>query len=186
MSTGYVDFPTLPAGAGSTSVPGLGTFGSLAGPVVGSDGTVYLATREGKVIALHDDGQPLWSAQIEGDSPSPRRPQSAARVSAYVVGWMRWTDHRAGHEGPRGRARLSDLILPEGTGAFGVELPPYEERGAWIYGAPEMWRMADQEAILVPVIYSSVGGMNLRLLAFSTGGEIIGDWVEVHRLRRGQ
>jgi hypothetical protein len=34
MSTGYVDFPTLPAGAGSTSVPGLGTFGSFPGPRV--------------------------------------------------------------------------------------------------------------------------------------------------------
>ena len=47
MSSGYVDFPTLPAGAGSTSVPGLGTFSTLAGPagvwspVVGPKGKGY-------------------------------------------------------------------------------------------------------------------------------------------------
>jgi hypothetical protein len=177
MSSGYVDFPTLPAGAGSTSVPDLGRFSTLAGPVVGADGTVYLASLEGKVIALRDDGQPYWTAQIDPRLGMSSPPAIGIEGSAYVVGWTRWVDHRTGLEGPGGRGMLY-RFLPEGVGAFGVELPLYEDRGAWIYGAPEMWRAGDDEAILVPAIYSSVGGFNLRLLAFSTAGEIIGDWVK--------
>jgi len=177
MSSGYVDFPTLPAGAGSTSVPGLGTFNTLAGPVVGADGTVYLATREGKVIALRDDGQPYWTARIDPDLAISAPPAIGIEGSAYVVGWQRSVNNGAGHQGPGGRARLH-RFLPQGVGAFGVEFPQYEDRGAWIYGAPEMWRVGDTEAIFVPVIYSAVGGMNLRLLAFSTAGEIVGDWVK--------
>ena len=104
MSTGYVDFPTLSAGAGSTSVPGLGTFGSLAGPVVGSDGTVYLATREGKVIALHDDGQPLWSAQIEGELTISAPPAVGSQVTATIDS-QAGRIHEAGDEGLRLAAR---------------------------------------------------------------------------------
>jgi len=59
---GFVDVLTQPAGAHSTSVPGLGTF--YASPTIGSDGTVYLGTLEGKVIALHADGTPYWDREL--------------------------------------------------------------------------------------------------------------------------
>ena len=49
---GFADVDTKPAGAGSLSVPGLGTFTPGAGPVIAPDGTVYLGTQEGKLIAL--------------------------------------------------------------------------------------------------------------------------------------
>jgi hypothetical protein len=106
MSSGYVDFPTLPAGAGSTSVPGLGTFSTLAGPVVGADGTVYLASLEGKVIALRDDDQPYWTAQIDPRLGMSSPPAIGIEGSAYVMGSTRWVDHRTGREGPGGRGML--------------------------------------------------------------------------------
>ena len=55
---------TAPAGKGSVSVPGLGYFYPGAGPVIAPDGTVYLGTRQGKLIALHADGKPFWSRDI--------------------------------------------------------------------------------------------------------------------------
>jgi len=39
----FVNVATAPARSGSISVPGLGTFGPLTGPVIGPDGSVYLA-----------------------------------------------------------------------------------------------------------------------------------------------
>ena len=66
-------------------MPNLGTFAPGAGPVVAPDGTVYLGTMEGKIIALHADGSPFWSRDIHpeeriiaspavgADSPFPAR-----------------------------------------------------------------------------------------------------------------
>jgi outer membrane protein assembly factor BamB len=154
-TTGYVDFPTLPAGAGSTSVPNLGTFSALAGPVVGPDGTVFLASQEGRVTALHADGQPYWSGQMEENLGASAPPALGIDGSVYVVGWMRWVDHRPGHEGPGGRARLY-RFLPGGVSAYGVEFPPTDDRGPAVLGAPEVWRVGEDEAILVPAIYHTI------------------------------
>ena len=48
-NSGVVDVDTKPAGAGSVSVPGLGTFPLRTGPTIAPDGTVLLGTLEGKV-----------------------------------------------------------------------------------------------------------------------------------------
>src|SRR5690242_13379585 len=52
----FLDVTTAPAKTAPITIPGLGTFAVGAGPVVAPDGTVYLGTREGKLVALHPDG----------------------------------------------------------------------------------------------------------------------------------
>src|SRR6185503_747355 len=65
-NSGFVDVVTAPAGKGSLSVPGLGSFAAGTGPVIAANGTVYLGTIEGRLIALKPDGGPLWSQQLDG------------------------------------------------------------------------------------------------------------------------
>ena len=87
-NTGFVAVPTAPAGAGSTSVPGLGTFAPLAGPTIGPDGTVFLGTLEGKVIALHADGSAFWNRQLEGNLGIAAPPALGSDGSVKLV-WGR-------------------------------------------------------------------------------------------------
>ena len=69
-NSGFANVVTTPAGKGSVTVPGLGTFTPGAGPVIAPDGTVYLGTTQGKLIALHADGKPFWSRDITpGQTP---------------------------------------------------------------------------------------------------------------------
>ena len=56
---GFVNVVTAPAGKGSKSVPGLGTFAPGAGPVIAPDGTVYLGTVEGELGRVARRWQPV-------------------------------------------------------------------------------------------------------------------------------
>ena len=102
-NTGFVDAPTAHAGAGSTSVPGLGTFAPLAGPTIGPNGTVFLGTREGKVIALHADGKPFWNRELPAGQTITAPPALGSDGSVYVVGSTVTRDHRPGSVGQTGR-----------------------------------------------------------------------------------
>jgi len=77
---GFADVDTKPAAGGSVSVPGLGTFAAGAGPVIAPDGTVYLGTQEGKLIALHADGNRSGAGRLTRASRSSPRPRSARMV----------------------------------------------------------------------------------------------------------
>src|SRR5690242_16308112 len=46
---------TAPAGAGSTTVPNIGTFADGVGPVTAHDGTVYIGNQQGQVMAFTAD-----------------------------------------------------------------------------------------------------------------------------------
>src|SRR6185503_12498275 len=83
---GFADVDTKPAAGGSVSVPGLGTFALGAGPVIAPDGTVYLGTQEGKLIALHADGKPFWSRDIDADEAIVASPAIGADGRVYVIG----------------------------------------------------------------------------------------------------
>ena len=83
---GFADVATKPAAGGSLSVPGLGTFTPSAGPVIAPDGSVYLGTQEGKLIALHADGKPFWSRDIDEGESIVASAAIGADGSVYVIG----------------------------------------------------------------------------------------------------
>ena len=60
---------TAPAGAGSTTVPNIGTFADGVGPVTAHDGTVYIGNQQGQVMAFTADGARLWTATVSGGEP---------------------------------------------------------------------------------------------------------------------
>ncbi len=76
---------TAPAGAGSVSVPNIGTFANGAGPVIGPDGTLYLGNLQGQLMAFREDGARLWTVNL----PGGERIVASAMVwngDIYVVG----------------------------------------------------------------------------------------------------
>ncbi|HNB28078.1 MAG TPA: hypothetical protein PLR41_14020 [Alphaproteobacteria bacterium] len=76
---------TAPAGAGSISIPNIGTFANGAGPVIGPDGTLYLGNQQGELMAFREDGARLWTVNLSGGE----RIVASAMVwngDIYVVG----------------------------------------------------------------------------------------------------
>lgn len=186
-NSGFVDVATVPAAAVSRTLS-LGTFAALAGPTVATDGTVFLGTREGTVIALHADGRGYWDRQLADGETIVTSPAVGSDGSVYVVGvrerWGEYTprpprDHRARviatlyRFGPPGDMRrptafplYERLVLNREEGPMGLEA----------IGAPNIWRFGNDEAIIVPALYSNMGGVDVHLLAFSPDGGIMGDW----------
>jgi outer membrane protein assembly factor BamB len=173
-NTGFVDVVTQPAGRGSVSVPDLGTFALLAGPTVAPYGTVFLATLEGRVIALHPDGGPHWNYQLPADKITSS-PVVGSDGSVYVVsdaGVVR--DHRGGRTEPSTQAKLYKFS-PIGGGPIVTDFPQHD-RGPRTLGPPNVWQFDKDEAIMVPALYPTLGGTDLHLLAFSPNGGVMADW----------
>ena len=84
-NSGFANVVTAPAGKGSVSVPGLGKFALGAGPVVANDGSVYVGTIEGRLIALHADGSPYWSRDITPGQSIVASPAISSDGSIYVI-----------------------------------------------------------------------------------------------------
>jgi outer membrane protein assembly factor BamB len=97
-NTGFVDVATARAGRGSVSVPALGKFAPGAGPAIAKDGTVYLGTYEGRVIALRADGSVFWRREITPGQSIVASPALGADGSVYFVGvkTVLKRDHRDG------------------------------------------------------------------------------------------
>lgn len=186
--TGFVDVLTQPAGAHSTSVPGLGTF--YASPTIGSDGTVYLGTLEGKVIALHADGTPYWDRELPPASREHILTPIAvgADQSAYVVGVhsdAAVADHRAGAGSSHVvtyRATLYKFTAgggaPVGNSTSIPDLQPGVAPGQFgpsFIGEPAVWQFGADQAVIVPVGYSTLTGAELHVLAFSPDGGVMAD-----------
>jgi hypothetical protein len=175
-NTGFLDVDTAPAGAGSLSVPDLGTFAPLAGPTVGPDGTVFLATLEGKVIALHADGSAYWNRELPG-ARITSAPVVGSDGSVYVVGdYGIVRDHRHGETMPLAQTKLY-RFTPGGGASPGAiaDFPPQDSAPVAI-GAPNDWRFGNDEAIFVTALYPTLIGPDLHLLAFSTNGGVMADW----------
>ena len=180
-NSGFANVVTAPAGKGSVSVPGLGRFSPGAGPVVAPDGTVYLGTTEGKLIALHADGKPFWSRDISPGQSIVASPAISSDGSIYVIGVQTVRDHRVD---PPVTTVTSTLHHFNNTGAWlnQIAFPAHGESGPAAFGPPNIWRSGSAEAIMVPALYRNkvTGGHSVRLIAFSLTGQVLDDKVVIN------
>ena len=174
---GFADVDTKPAAGGSLSVPGLGTFTPGAGPVIAPDGSVYLGTQEGKVIALHADGKPFWSRDINKDESIVASPAVGADGSVYVIGAKsKITKIKLGTLGAKKTEIASILYAFNATGALLARTPFPTRTG--LRGAttapPNIVSVGGKEVILTPAIYRQPHGVEMRLIGFvPTGGVVL-------------
>ena len=170
----FADVVTAPAGAGSLSVPGLGSFAPGSGPVIAPDGTVYLGTSEGRLIALRANGSELWAAQLPALQGIVSSPVVGGDGSTYVVGLtLPVRDHREGstvtvyrawlHKFSRSGERLWDIPFPDKRN---TSLPSYGPR---LTGPPNVWRSGGEEYVMVPAVYRNYG-REFYVIAFPAQG----------------
>jgi hypothetical protein len=166
--SGFTRVLTNPAGAGSISVPDLGVFAPHVNPAVGPDGTVFLGTAYGRVVALRPEGEPYWNREIlPTDNRILLTPTVTSDGTVWVIGCSKateivhWTIHRfingGGYPGPR-------------------EFPLRFEATPWLVGAPTVWRWNDAEVVLISALYRRVAGHDLALLAYSLSGDLLDQW----------
>jgi outer membrane protein assembly factor BamB len=177
-NTGFVNVTTARAGRGSVSVPGLGTFAPGAGPVVALDGTVYLGTLGGKVIALRADGRPFWQRDITPGQAIVASPAIDSEGSVYVTGVRHRTirDHRDGKTTTR---TVFEATLHKFTSSGGwvaqTPFPVHANTTAATSAPPNIVRAGAQEFIVVPAVYNTPPIQRTRLVTFSTAGAVVAD-----------
>ncbi|MEP6941739.1 MAG: hypothetical protein ABI981_02320 [Betaproteobacteria bacterium] len=173
---GFADVVTKPAGSGSRSVPNLGTFAPGAGPVVAPDGTVYLGTMEGKLIALHADGSAFWSRDINPGEAIIASPAVGADGSVYVIGTKTIRDHRV--DAQEKTVSRSTLHKFTSSGGWIAQTPFPEHPGSRGSSAPpNIVRIGGVEIVLAPAVYFSrvSTATDVHLVGFATAGGVLID-----------
>jgi outer membrane protein assembly factor BamB len=172
-NTSFADVATRPAIRDDTRVEGLGRFSPGAGPVIGPDGTVYVANTDGLLRALSPAGALEWKR----DTPQRRigaSPVVGADGSIYVVGLFSARDHRDGEH-----VRYESTLYRFDSGGAMVWARPFPEGGPQHWGSgtttasPNIWKSGDTEVIIVPHMYPTYGGHALHVVAFSTTGALL-------------
>ena len=174
-NSGFADVDTLPAERPAT-VSGLGTFAPGTGPAIAADGTVYLGSMEGQLIALEADGTRKWAVNIEPGYSIVAPPVVDSTGGIYVVGTRhvrndqtnpvlhRW-DSIAYRFNAKGIMNWS-TVLPNGFD------------GPNVSAAPNIWKIPNEpDVLMVLVDYHNrlTGGYDTHLIAFGTNGGIMGD-----------
>jgi hypothetical protein len=174
--SGFTRVLTNPAGAGSISVPELGVFAPHVNPAVGPDGTVFLGTAYGRVVALRPEGEPYWNRELPNGDRILLTPTVTSDGTVWVIGCFKATDHRGGGA-PREIVRWTIHRFINGGGYPGPrEFPLRFEATPWLVGAPTVWRWNDAEVVLISALYRRVAGHDLALLAYSLNGDLLDQW----------
>jgi hypothetical protein len=177
---GFADVDTKPAAGSSLSVPGLGTLTPGAGPVIAPDGSVYLGTQEGKLIALHADGKPFWSREVDQGESIVASPAIGADGSVYVIGAKLKITKIGPKIGAIKKTEIgSTLYAFNATGAL-LARTPFPKRGlrAATTAPPNIVSVGGREIILAPALDRSPNvknGDDLRLIGFLTHGGVVLD-----------
>jgi hypothetical protein len=184
-NTGFADVATLPATKPSATIGKIGTFAPGAGPVIGPDGTVYLGNLEGRLLAFHADGSPAWHRDLPSGEAIVASPVVDTDGSVYVVGESIARDTRSSppvvnysselHKFNAGGAWLWHTQFPERYATYHA----YEGHGL-TSAPPNIWRSGSDMAVMVPAVYVTPGGYDLRLIAFSSDGAVLADQEVTH------
>ena len=173
-NTCFANVATQPAVRDEWRVSGLGHFAPGSGPVIGPDGTVYVGTTDGWLLAFDPDGGLRWKRD------TPHRGIGASPVvgsdgSIYVIGLFSAIDHRDGEPHVRnestlyrfdsGGAMLWATRFPEGI--------PTDWGSGTTTASPNIWRSGSDEVIIVPHLYPTYGGHTVNLVAFSSAGQVL-------------
>lgn len=137
---------TAPAGAGSITVPNIGTFANGAGPVIGPDGTLYLGNQQGQLMAFREDGARLWTVNLAGGE----RIVASAMVwngDIYVVGQTD-TDAALYRFNPSGGQVYRAPFPPHRPGTILTTAPN-------ITSTPVIGSNAQRALVVLPVAYKA-------------------------------
>ena len=150
-NTGFARVDTAPALKPQQTVQ-VGTLAPGAGPVVGPNGTVYVANMTGKVLAFHPDGTPAWNRILHIADPYLASPVVGADGAVYAVSVRKEHDRdRTGHLNQVYTRYESTLRKFTGDGGvlWSVRLPavpkdppPSPSLAGWPLAstAPSIWR----------------------------------------------
>ena len=148
---------TAPAGAGSVSVPNIGTFANGAGPVIALDGTLIIGNEQGRLMAFAATGAPVWNVALSGGEP-------------IVASALIWDDAIYVVGATRSDAALYKLSL-NGAEIFRSPLPRHRN-GDIITTAPNIALSATANnsgwlpLVALPTAYTDGRVMETRLLMF--------------------
>jgi hypothetical protein len=174
----FENVATAKAGSlGMATVPGLGTIPLGAGPVIAADGTVYLANREGEVIALRADGTPYWRRKISTRQSIVASPVIGGDGTVYVVATSYATDHRVN---PPVILHESSLHIFTASGGYIGAAPfPQHDLGGAAVAPPNIWRYQGKEMVVVPATYKRklISTYDVRLIGFESGGSVVADQI---------
>lgn len=154
-------------------------FAPGAGPVIAPDGSVYLGTQEGKVIALHADGKPFWSRDINKDESIVASPAIGADGSVYVIGAkLKITKiQKLGQVRVTKTEIASTLYAFTSSGGLLTLTPfPTDKNLSGTTTAPlNIVSVGGEEIILTPAVYlnRSINGVETRLIGFSPRGGVV-------------
>ena len=176
-NTGLADVTTAPATAPLQTLPGLGLFAPGAGPVIGTDGTVYVGNFHGELRAIRPDGSQAWRRPLLRGQSIIASPAIGADGSVYVVGAARplIRDHVGGGESRRYDTtlyRFSSTGAMQWSTNFPQAKPGSSSTGA-APAAPNIWRSGEIEVIIVPARYETDAGRDVHLTTFSSNGALL-------------
>jgi hypothetical protein len=172
-NSGFANVVTAPAVRPMQLVP-VGELSAGAGPVVGSDGTVYVGNLFGQVFAFHANGSPAWGHQLPSGQWVTASPVLGADGSIYVVSETR----RPADGSPILFIYESMLHKFTPTGDLVFQAPFPEHQGLFNAGrgdanaAPNILRMNEEDIVLALALYYT----EWHLIAFSSNdGHVLAD-----------
>jgi hypothetical protein len=173
----FANVVTNPAVSAAQTVSGIGTIPLGAGPVIAGDGTVYLANKQGEVIAIHADGTPYWRRKISTRQSIVASPAIGADGTIYVIGTSHATDHRV--EPPVIRHDSSLHRFTASGGYLGASPFPQHDLGGAAIAPPNIWRFQGREMVVAPATYQRklISTYDVRLIGFDPGGSVIADQI---------
>jgi outer membrane protein assembly factor BamB len=147
-NTCFANVRTQAAGVADARVDGLGGVRPGLGPVIGPDGTVYLANASG-LRAFSPTGELRWHGSGSGSMGTS--PVVGHDGAVYCVDQVQVVDHR-GHGTDYSYVATLHRFEPDGHLAWSTRVPgptAVDETGA-SNAAPSIWRWGTTEVVMVP------------------------------------
>lgn len=161
---------TAPAGAGSISVPNIGTFANGAGPVITLDGMVVIGNQQGRLMAFSETGAPVWNVALSGGEPIV----ASALISEnaiYVVGAT--TTNAALYKFGFNGAEIFRAPFPQRRNRTIVTTAPNLTFSATADNSP--W----SPLIVLPTVYTDGRVAETRLLLFRESVLVIDQQIDI-------